>query len=203
MGPHEIEAKFKVAGHAAVRKALRREGAEYLATVLQTDRYFDTDERMLLGRDCGLRIRSLRCLRRGAEAVDARPMLTAKAPGPTTAKAKVRQEVQVRLDDEAAVVEVLGAMGLSPTFTVQKRRASYRLGGCLVELDELPLIGCFVEIEAPRENAIAAMCDRLGIDGPPITDHYINLLIAACKRAGRPPTGVTFDDVVQERPSLG
>ena len=192
---HEIEAKFKVAGHAAVRRALRREGAEYLATVLQTDRYFDTAGRMLLGRDCGLRIRSLRCLRRGGEAVDTRPLLTAKGPGPTSKAAKVRQEVQVRLDDEAAVVEVLRAMGLAATFTVQKRRASYRLGGCLVELDELPLIGCFVEIEVPHEKAIAAMCLRLGIDGPPITDHYINLLIAACKQARLPATGVTFDDV--------
>jgi len=192
---HEIEAKFKVASHDAVRRALRREGGEYLSTVVQTDRYFDTAGRMLLGRDCGLRIRSLRCLRRGAGAVDVRPLLTAKGPGPTSKAAKVRQEVQTRLDDEAAVVEVLVAMGLAATFTVQKRRASYRLDGCEIELDELPLIGCFVEIEAPRESVIATMADRLGIEGPAITDHYISMLISACAEAGKPATGVLFDDV--------
>lgn len=192
---HEIEAKFKVASHAAVRRALRRERAEYVATVLQTDRYFDTPDGMLLGRHCGLRIRDTRCLRRGAAPVDSRPLLTAKADARTSALAKVRHEVQTRLDDAPGVLAVLEAMGLAPTFTVQKRRASYRLDDCLVELDELPLLGCFVEIEAPREGDIAAMARRLGLDGAPITDHYVNLLIAACGAAGRPATGATFDDV--------
>jgi len=192
---HEIEAKFAVASHSAVRRALRREGAEYIATVLQTDRYFDTSDGMLLGRDCGLRIRHTRCLRRGAAPVDTRPLLTAKATARTSTRVKVRHEVQARLDDGPGVQAVLDAMGLAPTFTVQKRRASYRLDDGLVELDELPLLGCFVEIEAPREQAVAAMARRLGLDGPPITDHYVNLLIAACKAAGRPPTGATFDDV--------
>ena len=189
----EIEAKFKVADHAAVRRALRRAGAEYLATTIQTDRYYDTRERMLLGRDCGLRIRSLRCLRRGAEPVDTRPLLTVKGPGRLSSEAKIRREVEVRLDDAPGVVELLDAMGLTLTFTVQKRRAGYRLAPCQIELDELPLIGRFVEIEAPREADIAAMRRRLGIEGPPITDHYVNLLAAACKQAGRPSNGATFD----------
>ena len=175
----EIEAKFKVTDHAPVRRALRREGAEYIATTIQTDCYYDTPERMLLGRDCGLRIRSLRCLRRGARPVDTRPLLTVKGPGRLSSQAKIRREIQVRLDDAPAVVELLEAMGLTLTFTVQKRRAGYRLPPCLIELDELPMIGRFVEIEAPSEGDIAAMCRRLGIETPPITDHYVNLLIAA------------------------
>jgi len=189
----EIEAKFKLPDHTPVRRALRREGAEYIATSIQTDRYYDTASGALLGRDCGLRIRSTRCLRRGARAVDTRPLLTAKGPGLGGARAKVRPEVEVRLDDAAEVVELLEAMGLGVTFTVQKRRATYRLGESLVALDELPLIGCFVEIEAPRQGAVAAAAGRLGIHAPPITDHYVNLLIAACKQAGLPTTGATFD----------
>ena len=91
-------------------------------------------------------------------------------------------------------VDLLEAMDLILTFTVQKRRASYRLADCLIELDELPLLGCFVEIEAAGESDIAEMAGRLGIESPPITDHYVNLLAAACIQAGRPPNGVTFDD---------
>lgn len=191
--PHEIEAKFKVDNHRAVRRALRRAGAEYIATVIQTDRYFDTPRRKLLKRDCGLRIRSLRPLRRGARGLDTRPLLTVKGPPRPSGSAKIRREIQARLDDAPGLVEVLAAMGLAPCFTVQKRRASYRLAPCLIELDELPLIGCFVEIEAPCEKDIAEMCRRLGLDGPPITDHYVNLVTAACKRADRPCTGATFD----------
>ena len=192
---HEIEAKFKVASHAAVRRALRRERAKYIATVVQTDRYFDTPDGRLFGRDCGLRIRSVRCLRRGAALVDSRPLLTVKATARASTRAKIRHEMQTRLDDEPGVLAVLEAMGLAPTFAVQKRRASYRLGDCLVELDELPLLGCFVEIEAPREEDIPATARRLGIVGEPIIDHYVNLLIAACRAAGKPATGATFDDV--------
>ena len=190
---HEIEAKFKVADHQAVRKALRRERAEYLATVVLTDCYYDTFARALLDRDCGLRIRHVRCLRRGARALDTRPLLTVKGPGRPSARAKIRHEVQARLDDAPGAVELLEAMDLMLTFTVQKRRASYRLAGCLIELDELPLIGCFVEIEAPREGDIAEMATRLGIEGPPITDHYVALMAAACKQAGLPVNGATFE----------
>ena len=190
----EIEAKFKVAGHSAVRRALRRVGARYLATVIQTDRYFDTPQRMLMKRGCALRIRGVRSLRSGARAVDTRPRLTAKSPGPPSTCAKVRREIQARLDDAGGVVDVLEAMGLQPCFTVQKRRASYRLAPCLVELDELPLIGCFVEIEAPRAGEIARMCRRLGIEGPPIVESYMSLLTAACGRSASPCQGATFDE---------
>ena len=185
---HETETKFKVAGHAAVRRRLRAAGATYLGTVLQTDCYYDTPERMLLGRECGLRIRRARSLRRGADKLDARPLLTVKGPGKGTPNAKVRRELQTHLDDPAAVEEIFEAVGLAPTMTVQKRRASYRLGRCLVELDELPLIGCFVEIEAPSEKAILAVSRQLHLAGPPITDHYVNLVLAARRRGGNKRT---------------
>lgn len=180
---HEIEAKFRVADHQAVRRALRSAGAEYLATVDQMDTYYDTPEGMLLGRDVGLRIRATRCLRRGPKPVETRPLLTAKGPRIAGRSAKVRQEVQVHLDDAAAVEEILAAAGLKPQVVVEKRRASYRLGRCRVELDELPAVGCFVEIEAPSPKAIARTAESLGLRGEPITDHYVALLLKAT-RAG-------------------
>ncbi|MFW6133331.1 MAG: class IV adenylate cyclase [Planctomycetota bacterium] len=186
---HEIEAKFKVDAFERVRRVLRREGAEYVATVLQTDTYYDTGEGMLRGRDCGLRIRELRCLRRGESPVDTRPLLTAKGPVKPGAapnrSAKVRREVQTHLDNPDAVRELFEAMGLQRSLTVQKRRATYRLGRCLIELDELPVVGRYVEVEAPGEEALDAMRRRLRLPGEPITDHYVNLLTAAAGRANR------------------
>ena len=114
-------------------------------------------------------------------------------PSRPSRQAKVRPEVQARLDDAPGAVDLLEAMDLMLTFTVQKRRASYRLADCLIELDDLPLIGCFVEIEVPAESDVAEMAARLGLPGPPITEHYVNLLAAACKKAGLPADGATFE----------
>jgi adenylate cyclase class IV len=61
-----------------------------------------------------------------------------------------------------------------------------------VELDELPHLGCFVEIEGPDEQSVLAVRDRLGLAGPGITKSYLAMLDAHC---GGLPEGaeVTFD----------
>ena len=63
----------------------------------------------------------------------------------------------------------------------------------MVELDELPVIGRFVEVEGPDEAAITAVVRRLGLTGPPITDHYIALVSARCPLAAHQCTQVTFE----------
>ena len=178
----EKEVKFKVASHAAVRRALKRAGAKYLGTVLQSDTYYDTAGRSLLKGGRGLRIRTARTLRRGAGPADNRPLLTFKGPAARRAGLKARREIQTHLDDGQALAEILAACGLVPAATIQKRRASYRLGRCRVELDELPVIGRFVEIEAPGKKLILAAAARLDLHGEPITDHYLDLLARASKR---------------------
>lgn len=178
----EIEAKFKVETFAGVRKALRAGGARYLATAIQTDRYFDTPAGRLLKADTGVRIRRIRCLRSGAGGKDTRPQITFKGPARRRGRAKVRREVQTRIDDAEAVEEILRALGLTVTATIRKRRAGYLLGRCRIELDELPVIGRFVEIEGRSEKQILGVARRLGLSGRPIKDHYVNLLIAARRR---------------------
>jgi adenylate cyclase class 2 len=185
---YEIEVKFKVDDFAPVRRALRRAGAKYIATVIQTDSYYDTADRMLLGRDCGLRIRLFRPVRSAAGGIDTRPLLTAKGPRSGRA-AKFRREVQTRLEDPQAVVSILEAMGLKLTLSIQKRRATYTWNGCLVELDELPVIGKFIEVEAGSEKALDRICRRLGLQAERITEHYVNLLQAA---GGVPRPGRSF-----------
>jgi len=178
----EVEVKYRVDDFAAVRKALRRQGGEYVSTVEQTDAYFDMPGGLLRRRDCGLRIRRTRRLRSAAGVrVDTRPLLTAKGPGRPSRRAKIRREVQTRLADPEPVLEILRAVGLGETVTVRKKRTTYRLGECLVELDELPDAGRFVEVEAPDEPTLHTACKSLGLTGEPITDHYVNLVLSARK----------------------
>ncbi|MGA2265777.1 MAG: class IV adenylate cyclase [Phycisphaerae bacterium] len=190
--PHETEMKFAVKSLAAVARRLGALGAKRLYTALQDDCYFDTPRRRLLRTGRGLRLRTQRLLRAGCDTMDARAELTYKGPSRRGAKAKVRMEHQSRIDDASAVATVLEACGLRPMLRLQKRRSSYRLGHCLVELDELPLLGCFVEIEGPTEASIESARRAMHLAGPAIRSHYVRLLQTRCTRAGRSCRGVTF-----------
>ena len=98
----------------------------------------------------------------------------------------------MHLDDAEAAIQMIRALGMKEHMTIQKRRASYRLGRCLVELDELPLIGCFVEIEGPTEKAILAVAGKLNLRTEPVKDAYSHMLSAECRRLGRSDRSVIF-----------
>ncbi len=102
--------------------------------------------------------------------------MTYKGPRDIKARVKSRLEIQTHVADAKAMRSLLQAVGLAPTITVRKRRTSYRLGRCMVELDELPKIGCFVEIEAPSAAAVERMRKKLDLPGPAITDSYAHML---------------------------
>jgi adenylate cyclase class 2 len=196
---NETEVKYKVASFSGVRRRLRALGAQYRQTVIQTDTYIDTRGGSLRKLDSCLRLRRVRYLRRGDARRDDRPELTFKGPIRRTARVKIRKEVQTRVDCGEAMLEILASCGLAPRLTIQKRRAGYRLGPCLVELDELPIIGRFVEVEGPGERAVHAAAAKLHLPGEPITDPYVNLLRAACSRVGRKCREVTFENCTHGR----
>lgn len=188
----EIEMKFRLPRLTAVARRLRALGAKRLHTVLQDDCYFDTPRRRLLRQGCGLRLRTARLLRAGSGKLDGRAELTYKGPARRGSRAKVRPEHQTRIDDPAGIEAVLAACGLRPMLGLQKRRATYRLGRCVVALDELPVLGCFVEVEGPGEAAIERVRRRLALPGRPIRSHYVRLLQSRCARAGRGCLQATF-----------
>lgn len=190
----EVEVKIPVPSLDRVRRSLRRAGARYLGTVVQTDRYFDTRNKLLLKADCGLRIRQVRVLRSGRNRIDRRALLTYKGPMRPGRGAKVRQEIQARIDDAEVLAEILTSWGLRHVLMVQKRRASYRLGACRVELDLLPMIGSFVEVEGPGTRQIVRLCRKLSLPGGHSKTHYVRLLADACVRVGRECLNVTLAD---------
>jgi len=195
--PQEIEAKFKVADFRQVRGKLRKADAVYLGTVIQTDSYYDTPNRSLMGADVAVRIRRTRRLRSPpgeAPRIDTRPLLTYKGPKGRHHSAKIRREVQSRVDSHQAVGEVFAKLGLAESITVQKKRASYRLGAATVELDELPVLGKFIEIEAASPEQIEAVREQLGIDAEPCTEHYITLLTQSCPHISESCLQATFDN---------
>jgi len=191
--PDEIEIKFRVSDFETVGASLRRLGAKYQSTILQTDRYLDTPDRGLMKRGCAMRLREAKCLRYAAGHREARPQLTFKGPQGQSTTAKIRREIQTCLDDPAAILDILVALGYRPLLTVQKRRAVFKLGRCEVELDELPLIGRFVEIEGSGEPQVQAAAKRLGLQGPTIITSYVHMIMDHCRQAGIDADEFTFE----------
>jgi predicted adenylyl cyclase CyaB len=184
----EIEAKLAVASHEPVRRALARQRAEPLGRVLETNHILDTAEGTLRSAGTALRLRV-------NEPVDGGPpraILTYKGPV-QPGSLKRRDEIEVSVADAVTALDLLAALGFVLVLVYRKRRESYRLADCRVELDEVPFAGCFVEIEGPTEQAVAAGQARIGLaDVPHEPGTYVDMLMDHCARTGTDPLRVDF-----------
>lgn len=187
----ELELKVKVPDFDAVRKALSDSGAKHVGSVLEINTFFDTPDKSLLAQDKGLRLRQTRDDRSGREGF----VITVKGPAQPGAF-KSREEAETDVDDGERAAGVLQALGYRPELSFEKRRESWTLGRCKIELDELPVLGRFVEIEGPDEATVAAARDRLGLTNlPSIKTGYISLLARHLKEIGDPRKTITFPSV--------
>jgi predicted adenylyl cyclase CyaB len=185
----EVEAKLKVDSHEAVRARLIDARAQCLGRVLETNQMFDSADRTLLANDSGLRVRVC-----GVQEGEAPPATMAykgpKQPSPL----KQREEIEITLDDPAAGRRLLERLGFVEVLCFEKRRESWRLDDCHVELDELPHLGRYVEIEGPDEQAVRRTQEALGLAGHTlIHDTYIALLVEHCQQNGLPAEQITFE----------
>ncbi len=152
----EIEAKLKVDSFENIESRLADLGAQFLAQKVQKDVYFDEPDGTLAGSDRCLRLRHE--LSKGSKRV----FLTYKG-AKLKDNFKKRQEVEFEITDAASAKQLLSALGYQPVLLVEKNRRMWQLGNCIVALDELPLLGTFVEIEGPDDREIAASQDSLGL----------------------------------------
>jgi len=171
--PVEIEAKFAVQSHGAVRERLRSIGARYVGRVHENNVIFDTKDGTLFAADQGLRVRS--ATPDGDNA--ARSTLTfkgARRPG----KMKMREEIEIAVEDGQRTQALLRALGFVESVVYEKKRETWQYNQCTVELDDLPELGLFVEIEGPDEAAIGRVQRTLGLaDSAMIRDSYVALVI--------------------------
>ncbi len=154
----EIEVKLRVDDPRQMREKLQAAGARRLGTVLEHNTYFDTPEETLRKADSGLRIRVM-------EAADGsrRAVLTYKGPR-REGELKIRQEEQTQIASARAATAILAGLGYRPMLAFQKRRESFELDAARVELDELPEMGFYLEIEADDEAAVRRVRGMLGLD---------------------------------------
>jgi adenylate cyclase class IV len=170
--PLEIEIKLKLPAHETVRQLLVALGASHHGAVRETNIFFDRPDGSLRAADSGLRVRLTSPLapppatgQPQNEKKDAdEALLTYKGPAaPTGLRSREAFDLHVRPGEQ--LVPLLRSLGFQQQLLFEKDRDSWRLDGCLVELDTLPLLGCFLEIEGPSEEAVRAVQAKLGLSG--------------------------------------
>jgi adenylate cyclase class 2 len=156
----EIEAKINVAALEPVASKLKEIGALFLHTMQQTDTYFMDTHKLLHKNDCGLRIRQ--------QTIDGKESayITFKGAREKT-KYKSRPEYETGISDPNAAEKIFEGLGYEKRLTVEKQRSLWQLDGCEVCLDELPELGCFVEVEGPDEETISSVLAKLNLQNQP------------------------------------
>ncbi len=166
----EIEAKLKVDSLDEVANRLSSAGAQFVAQLKQTDDYFDFPEQILRKSDRGLR------LRREIVGENQKAILTYKGKREKH-EFKKRQEIEVEVGDALSAEKIILAVGFEKLVTVEKERAVWKLNGCEVCLDEVTLLGQFVEIEGPDEEKIEEVQKRLMLEElPHIVESYSKMV---------------------------
>ncbi len=166
----EIEAKLKVDSLPEIERKLAELGAEFQAEKLQIDHFFDDVNSILTKSD--------RCLRLRKQIIGKNEsfFLTYKG-AKEKSNFKRRQEIEFEIKDADSVRKLLSALGYEQILAIEKNRRVWQLGDCEVALDQLPLLGDFVEIEGPDEEKIATAQEKLGLsDLSHIAESYASLV---------------------------
>lgn len=168
----EVEAKLRLADPAALHEKLGDLQAVRDRDMLETNTYFDLPGGGLKSTDQGLRVRvEIDGVTGKTEA-----MLTHKGPR-AHGRLKSRSETELGVTDARGAAQMLSALGYHPVLTFEKRRTRYLLDGCRVEIDTLPYLGNFVEIEGNTEDDVLAVRSKLGLGNEPlIRASYIAML---------------------------
>ena len=143
--PTEIEKKYRVsaAQAAELRTRLSAVGAAAGDVEFEVNTIYG-------GPGLDPRVNVLRVRRTGARAV-----LTYKERRASAAPIKHQREDETEVANVDALAAILDALGYKPALLYEKRRATWRLAGAEVVIDELPF-GWFVEIEGSEEAIEAA-----------------------------------------------
>ncbi len=166
----EIEAKLKVDSLEPIAEKLNALGAQFIAVQFHKDTFFDRTDRELIAGGRGLRLRKCRTDQQKTY------FLTYKGPKQKSTFKK-RREIEIQILDPQTTENLLFAIGYEKILTVEKKRQVYRLGDCEIALDEVELLGSFIEIEGPDEEKITEIQKKLNLDGiPHIKQGYAKLI---------------------------
>ena len=158
----EIEAKIQLPDPSVIQKRLPTLIAVLVSDHLEINTYFDDGNETLKRSDQGLRLRI-------ARAADGTATVAITHKGPRDfSMLKSRTEVEIQIDDERAGWDLLSALGYVPVLQFEKKRQRWSLDGCHVDLDRMPYLGAYLEIEGPAEETVLSVRQKLGLSAAPL-----------------------------------
>jgi Adenylate cyclase, class 2 (thermophilic) len=143
----------------------------------QRDEYYDTTDMQLQSNDFVVRVRKK----------DNVTMVALKSP-----RVYLSEYIQKRIELEFEVNNILPfeqieSQGLIVIATIEKRRIILKGDDFVIEIDELPYIGLFAEIEASNVEIINEVCLTLSLESfPKIRKNYGELLDDKLSKLGLP-----------------
>jgi len=179
----EIEIKLRGQAHGELRQRLTELGAGCQRRVRELNVFLDRPDGSMFAGGEGLRVRSETNRDTGV----AEHVITHKGPR-QAGRVKSRRETELRVEDSERACELLEVLGFVVTLSFEKDRDRWVLDGCHVELDTMPLLGTFVEIEGPDEDAVLSVQRRLGLhEAEAVAGSYAELLRDEQQRRGLDP----------------
>lgn len=183
----EIELKLKVDAFEPTVAKLKRLDAKFEGDFLQTDAYYDDSHDSLVNSDRCLRIR--RHQNHIGQAIE----LTYKGARENH-RFKSRREIGIKVEKAEELAELFSYLGYKERLSIEKKRSLWDFAGCKVALDELPLIGKFIEIEGPDDKIIEDAQKKLGLEKiSHIPQSYAHLMEEAMKKTGSNKRVILFD----------
>jgi adenylate cyclase class IV len=149
----EVELKSVVDDPARRRAAVEAAGATLTFEGHLADRRYDTPGQALQARDEVLRVRTYR------DARTARVELDWKGPTRREGGYKMREELDVHVDEPDALAAILERLGYVVTIAIDREIVQYELAGAMIRFEHYPLMDDLVEVEGSPEQierAIAA-----------------------------------------------
>lgn len=140
----EIEVKFRIGETEPYEERLTKLGAKLIESGL---------ERNIKFRGNGIEKRKelLRLRTYGGKCLITHKRKPKKAPK----HLKVREETEILVDSCENAMKILEYLGYEKSWIYEKKRQVWVLDGVEVLIDELPLIGNFIEIEGSEEEIIS------------------------------------------------
>jgi predicted adenylyl cyclase CyaB len=184
--PLEIEIKLKLDAHDQVLQALRAVNAVHVGKNLETNIFFDRPDNSLRQTDTGLRVRLTTPINNdpmthSPDHPIPSALLTVKGPAATTGL-RSREAFDLTCTPHDQLIPLLKMLGFEQKFLFEKRRDTWQLDGCLIELDTLPHFGNFLEIEGPSEQTVQEVQRKLGLSNlPPHETSYSKMVRAHLK----------------------
>jgi adenylate cyclase class 2 len=183
-GTHETEIKLAVKDARAARRLLRQAGfVVSRPRVFEANMVFDTPQLILRNSSSLLRIRQ------------AGRVVTMTYKGvPEIGNYKTREELELQIDNAAAMMAIVGHLGFQCVFRYEKYRTEFqqpRRSGVAM-LDETP-VGVYLELEG-TPHWIDLSARRLGFQQSDyITASYARVYLDWCAANGRQPGDMTFE----------